>query len=65
MTGMHEVHGGGITVPISGMAANVDVPAAAEEKVSIRGVDFYYGDNHALKSLKTGLQYRVGCGTDN
>ena len=58
MTGMHEVHGGGITVPISGMAANVDVPAAAEEKVSIRGVDFYYGDNHALKNVTVPLYAR-------
>ena len=58
MTGMHEVHGGGITVPFSGMAANVDVPAAAEEKVSIRGVDFYYGDNHALKNVTVPLYAR-------
>ena len=40
------------------MATNVDFPIAAEEKVSVRGVDFYYGDNQALKNVTVPLYAR-------
>jgi phosphate transport system ATP-binding protein len=55
---MHEVHRAGIAVPASGMAAPADLLAGAEEKVSMRGVDFYYGDNQALKNVSVPLYAR-------
>jgi phosphate transport system ATP-binding protein len=55
---MHEVHRGGVTIPASGAGAHVDPPAAADEKVSMRGVDFYYGDNKALKKITVPLYAR-------
>ena len=57
MTRMHEVHRGGVTIPASGAAAHVD-PTEADEKVSVRGVDFYYGDNKALKKITVPLYAR-------
>jgi phosphate transport system ATP-binding protein len=58
VTRMHEVHRGGVTIPASGTGANVDPPAEADEKVSVRGVDFYYGDNNALKKITVPLYAR-------
>ncbi len=55
---MHEVHGGGVTIPASGAGAHVDPPTEADEKVSMRGVDFYYGDNKALKKITVPLYAR-------
>src|SRR5512140_3888036 len=53
MTIMHEVPRAGAAVPVPAAVA-ADLPAG-EEKVSMRGVDFYYGDNRALKSISVPL----------
>jgi phosphate transport system ATP-binding protein len=55
---MNEVPRGSITVPMSGMPAQADPPAELEEKVSVLGVDFYYGDNKALKKITVPLYAR-------
>jgi phosphate transport system ATP-binding protein len=55
---MNEVPRGSIAVPMSGMTAQADPPAELEEKVSVRGVDFYYGDNKALKKITVPLYAR-------
>ncbi|MFO1097714.1 MAG: phosphate ABC transporter ATP-binding protein PstB [Xanthobacteraceae bacterium] len=52
------------------MPAQSDPPAQLEEKVSVRGVDFYYGDNKALNKITVPLYARMvtafigpsGCG---
>ena len=67
---MNEVPRGSIAVPMAGMPAQSDPPAQLEEKVSVRGVDFYYGDNKALKKITVPLYARMvtafigpsGCG---
>ncbi len=67
---MNEVPRGSIAVPMAGMPAQTDPPAQLQEKVSVRGVDFYYGDNQALKKITVPLYARMvtafigpsGCG---
>ena len=67
---MNEVPRGSIAVPMAGMPAQSDPPAQLQEKVSVRGVDFYYGDNKALKKITVPLYARMvtafigpsGCG---
>ncbi len=67
---MNEVPRGSIAVPMAGMPAQTDPPAQLEEKVSVRGVDFYYGDNKALNKITVPLYARMvtafigpsGCG---
>ncbi len=67
---MNEVPRGSIAVPMAGMPAQSDPPAQLEEKVSVRGVDFYYGDNKALNKITVPLYARMvtafigpsGCG---
>jgi phosphate transport system ATP-binding protein len=56
MTIMHEVPRAGTAIPIPGAAAAAHPPG--EEKVSMRGVDFYYGDNRALKNVTVPLYAR-------
>jgi len=67
---MNEVPRGSIAVPMAGMPAQSDPPAQLQEKVSVRGVDFYYRDNKALKKITVPLYARMvtafigpsGCG---
>jgi phosphate transport system ATP-binding protein len=55
---MNEVPRGSVAVPVTDMPAQTDPPADLEEKVSVRGVDFYYGDNRALKKITVPLYAR-------
>jgi phosphate transport system ATP-binding protein len=55
---MNEVPRGTIAIPMSDTSAQADPPAELQEKVSVRGVDFYYGDNKALKKITVPLYAR-------
>lgn len=59
-----------VTVPPPQMQAPLDIPTDLEEKISMRHVDFFYGDNKALKGINVPLYARMvtafigpsGCG---
>jgi phosphate transport system ATP-binding protein len=71
MTAMHDMpKTTGVTVPPPHMHAPVESPSDLEEKVTMRRVDFFYGDNKALKDISVPLYARMvtafigpsGCG---
>jgi phosphate transport system ATP-binding protein len=55
---MNEVPRGTIALTMSDTSALAEPTAEFEEKVSVRGVDFYYGDNKALKKITVPLYAR-------
>jgi phosphate transport system ATP-binding protein len=55
---MNEVPRGTIALTMSDTSAQAEPTAEFEEKVSVRGVDFYYGDNKALKKITVPLYAR-------